>query len=760
MAAMHVAHKAEGATARKDGQGVRRAAWLVLAAMLLSIVGCGGTSQSDLRVLRRPSDDDSETAPTDAAKAAAADRVKATGNRPPRAPVAKRVKSPVDGAQASTRRASSAQRAAPAAQSVPPSKASSTAQDAVASDLASLPAAQPLSDRPEPTTIAQRRQWTLDNLGKIGYAIQAYVEYEGTYPANAIYDVAQQPLLSWRVRLLPYLGYEKLYKRFDLSAPWDSDHNRPLLSEIPAEYQSPERRDVRTNYLLPIGPSTLFQGPRGISPRKIDDGPANTVMLLEVDDSAAVPWTKPDDYVPQPLAVGQSLGSLRGGEIFLIWASGRVGAIDVDAPAPKLRAMLTIDGGEPLVQAELHHDPTADPPAAEDASQVNGASQVTTAAGAAKDTPPRRTDGHAPGANGSKQPLNVSELPPEEMTPDELAEGARRAAALGQEREAMPMYYASLVSRQSDAPLLADMHWSPALKRPAIVLRWGLGVHYIGPRSAKGLNVPKAETSIAGRIKAVDGSAQLKGFTGEMGVELAQLLVRQVEAGCCGGLLEEAAAGAVARRRRGGRRVHFEDAVQTAPLGIGVTYLGEGSRQGLLHVAALEGIDVLVLLDVTAKPTRGGTSITVSTSLLDADKGHTLLEAATLNNLRTQQVLQSPTAEDPLSQMLDGVERFVRTDLQLEDLPELKPEHVAGRVAELVESTPANPLPVLAELRFYRARGLIEEPTWRTACRALVGDEAGKQLGAANPSQEQEQQRVRALARWLPQVEREVKRGR
>src|SRR5262249_53399784 len=36
--------------------------------------------------------------------------------------------------------------------------------------------------------------------------------------------------LSWRVALLPKLGYEDLFKRFHLYEPWDSPHNLPLLA--------------------------------------------------------------------------------------------------------------------------------------------------------------------------------------------------------------------------------------------------------------------------------------------------------------------------------------------------------------------------------------------------------------------------------------------------------------------------------------------------------------------------------------------------
>ena len=37
------------------------------------------------------------------------------------------------------------------------------------------------------------------------------------------------PGLSWRVKLLPYLGETKLYQEFHRDEPWDSRHNQTLL---------------------------------------------------------------------------------------------------------------------------------------------------------------------------------------------------------------------------------------------------------------------------------------------------------------------------------------------------------------------------------------------------------------------------------------------------------------------------------------------------------------------------------------------------
>jgi hypothetical protein len=102
-----------------------------------------------------------------------------------------------------------------------------------------------------------------------------------------------QPLLSWRVGLLPYLGYQALYDQFHLDEPWSSPHNCSLLARIPAVYQSPERFDTNTNYLVPTSARASFSNAKANHPRRWEDGLDNIVLLLEVDDAQFRPRLRP-----------------------------------------------------------------------------------------------------------------------------------------------------------------------------------------------------------------------------------------------------------------------------------------------------------------------------------------------------------------------------------------------------------------------------------------------------------------------------------
>ena len=186
----------------------------------------------------------------------------------------------------------------------------------------------------------ERRQWAIDSITDVSRALERYNADNGVYPVTAIKDSGGSPVLSWRVKLLPYLGHEELYQKFKLSQPWDSPHNRELLSEIPPIYQSPERFDDNTNFLVPVGSSTLFRKDRPVASRRIEDSLEATIMLLEVDDELAIPWTKPGDYeVSSPF---RGLGHLREDGFFVAFGGGLVRRVPVNVNPAELLGAFSI----------------------------------------------------------------------------------------------------------------------------------------------------------------------------------------------------------------------------------------------------------------------------------------------------------------------------------------------------------------------------------------------------------------------------------
>jgi len=150
--------------------------------------------------------------------------------------------------------------------------------------------------------------------------------YGGNFPARANFDEDGNPLLSWRVHILPYMDYGQLYDQFHLDEPWDSEHNKKLIPMMPQFYRNPSGNSPPThsNYLVPTGPGAIVAGNEKASFAKITDGTSNTILALEVNDEASVIWTKPDDLKFDPDKPLMGLGTAYPGGFSAALADGSV----------------------------------------------------------------------------------------------------------------------------------------------------------------------------------------------------------------------------------------------------------------------------------------------------------------------------------------------------------------------------------------------------------------------------------------------------
>lgn len=140
------------------------------------------------------------------------------------------------------------------------------------------------------------------NLKTLAVAMHYHNDGHKRLPQHAIYSKTdKKPLLSWRVKLLPYLGEDGLYKQFNLDEPWDSPNNKRLLTQMPKVFAHPLDRkgalEGITYYQVLVGDFgvTAFpKGPQGYSSiQSMSDGASNTIMIVEA--AKGVPWTAPDD---------------------------------------------------------------------------------------------------------------------------------------------------------------------------------------------------------------------------------------------------------------------------------------------------------------------------------------------------------------------------------------------------------------------------------------------------------------------------------
>lgn len=148
----------------------------------------------------------------------------------------------------------------------------------------------------------------VNNVKQIGLGMHIFASAQRhSFPA-AIVDADGQPLLSWRVAILPFLVETELYKEFRLDEPWDSPHNLALVERMPQVFACPsgDLPPGMTTYLAAAGPGMALDEPTragqfAVVPLgEINDGTGRTILVVEVGHDQAVPWTKPDDIAVDP----------------------------------------------------------------------------------------------------------------------------------------------------------------------------------------------------------------------------------------------------------------------------------------------------------------------------------------------------------------------------------------------------------------------------------------------------------------------------
>ena len=208
---------------------------------------------------------------------------------------------------------------------------------------------------------ASQAKTCANNMGLLADAILAYVNDHGTYPPAYTTDQYGQPLHSWRVLILPYLGYPELYEQIDLTIPWDSPANALLARQMPSEYRCPSDLDLdvlETSYLGISGTrqQCFFDQDHRRLPSELKDGAALTVMITEAT-GMGVHWMEPLDLDPSEFvqwnaASYRGAGSMHLDKRFLvITADGKVHALPPTSLSDELSALVTIAGQESVYPA-------------------------------------------------------------------------------------------------------------------------------------------------------------------------------------------------------------------------------------------------------------------------------------------------------------------------------------------------------------------------------------------------------------------------
>jgi prepilin-type processing-associated H-X9-DG protein len=161
---------------------------------------------------------------------------------------------------------------------------------------------------------AARRAQCASNLHNIALALLNYETKYRTFPPAFVADKNGRPMHSWRVLILPFLGYDDLFKRYDFDEPWDGPNNRQLLAACPSVFACPDGknaqspRSTETSYVAVVGPYAAWLGSK---PRKLSElSPTTSTILLVETSNAAIPWTEPRDLSVDLLSFAPSGASV------------------------------------------------------------------------------------------------------------------------------------------------------------------------------------------------------------------------------------------------------------------------------------------------------------------------------------------------------------------------------------------------------------------------------------------------------------------
>src|SRR5262249_11044945 len=148
-------------------------------------------------------------------------------------------------------------------------------------------------------------------------------------------------------------------ERFKQDEPWDSDHNKKLLREMPPAYVPvgfEPKQPHSTSYHAVVGPGAAWElkpnaklpfGAESMRiPASFPDGLTNTILVVETRE--AVPWTKPEDVRYEPKKKLPKLGGIYRDGFYVGMADGSYHFVRGTVSEATLRAALTRAGGEVL----------------------------------------------------------------------------------------------------------------------------------------------------------------------------------------------------------------------------------------------------------------------------------------------------------------------------------------------------------------------------------------------------------------------------
>ncbi|MCP4811635.1 MAG: hypothetical protein GY888_03930, partial [Planctomycetaceae bacterium] len=289
-----------------------------------------------------------------------------------------------------------------------------------------------------------------------------------------------------------------------------------------------------------------------------------------------------------------------------------------------------------------------------------------------------------------------------------------------------------------------------------------------------------------------NGNSELGKYTGDLGNKVIQRLQGRIERGYYGTVLKEALAGGGSAAGQGNQGGGFgpggfdpadeglDEGLDPGDDGLdgagfagpggggfpgsgggrrggsqndlpGVSMLGVGTLDQLSAKAQQQNLDVAIIFEVKVTVNSRTKLVTNNTTiqLYDVESAKVVKKNKTvLNNVKIQ--IKNKTAKgDEVDEMIEKEidQIFLAAEAyRVKEMPALTPELVLNnRVIPMVKKDYPNPLPVLAELRFWHGRKLLTTEHLVIACKELLDEAAANQLLNGD-----EKSQAAVVKTWLP----------
>jgi len=179
----------------------------------------------------------------------------------------------------------------------------------------------------------------------------------GHFPPAVVLGPDGKTPHSWRVELLPFAEEKPLYDRYRMNEPWDSEHNKQVLDQMPGVFRSPfdDPKSTNSGYYVLVGQGTLFEGRAGIKLSDVPDGTSTTLMIVEA--KRTIPWTKPEDIPFDPKKPLPELGGFAVGEFAAAMADGSVRWFNEAKSTDQLARLIMRNDHHPVVFEKMGLEP-------------------------------------------------------------------------------------------------------------------------------------------------------------------------------------------------------------------------------------------------------------------------------------------------------------------------------------------------------------------------------------------------------------------